>query len=165
MNTPPAVDLRPLPLTRIDTGWRARMSPADAAHGGLVHPAKQVRAENLAVVALGLGAVVALTAAYISTGDRAADIPNWIFRTWHFGAPIVLAAAATLGFAPGCSRLVRALTILTIVTYALPAALDRWGLPGVDEVALKLSYGIAVLAGLGAQLATRFLRGHRQAAV
>ena len=165
MNTPPAVDLRPLPLLRVSSTRTAWLQAADSALGALEHPSSGGRVERLALVALGLGAVVALGAAYISSGDHPARVPDWVFRAWHFGAPVVLAAAATLGLAPGCSRLVRSLTILTIVAYALPAALERWGLPGFDGVPLKLTYGIVVLAALGARLATSLLRGRYQSAV
>ena len=148
-----------------DAAWPAGdliAAPADVP----VRSAATTQArDGLAPFAFGLVAIVLLLAAYFSADNRASALPNWAIAVWQFSGPVLMAMTVLLGFSPGRSRLMRWLAGLTVVAYALPTALERWDLPVLDGVELKVTFGVILLAALTVRSVRRMLHGRRGSAV
>ena len=148
-----------------DAAWPAGELVASPGEGHILSAARTPVRDGLAPFAFALVAIVLLLAAYLSTDNRASALPNWAISVWQFSGPVLMAIAVVLGFSPGRSRLMRWLAGLTVVAYALPTALERWDLPVLDGVELKVTFGGILLAALVVRSARRLLHGRRGSAV
>ena len=165
MPTPQRRDRPAEQAPEFDTAWPAAelaAAPGEVpVRGAETGPVR----DGLAPFAFALVAIVMLVAAYLSTDNRASALPNWAIALWQFSGPVLMAIAVLLGFSPGRSSLMRWLAGLTVLAYALPTALERWDLPVLDGVELKVTFGVMLLAALAVRAARRTLVGRRGSAV